>query len=688
MNSDPVTELRLQLWRTGYSPLPLSGKKPQFKDWQTKTEVTEHEIKNWSVSHPAWTNTGALTRRMPTLDIDLLVEPAAIAVEALAREYFEEHGFFLVRIGQPPKRAVILRTDKPFPKIVRNLTAPSGTKDKIEILAEGQQVVVAGIHPDTNREYVWHGGNPWTIAWSDLPYVDEATAIAFADAAEALLVKEHGYKVTTKGNGADDTGDGADWNELIGNITRGESLHDSITALAAKFIMSGMGSGSAVMTLRGLMDSYSGMHDERWQARRDEIPRAVKSAKDKLDAKPDPLRDNPIPSSGGLGVLNAGVDTTKPSPREWLLGNIFARNFLSSLFGDGGVGKTALRYAQYMSLATGRTLSGEHVFQRCRVLIVSLEDNMDELRRRIWALRIHYHITAEELDGWLFLWAPGAKGGKLMELDKNGNPKIGDLSANLEALITELKLDFIGLDPFIKTHSMKENSNDAVDLVAQVLTDLMFKYNIGVDVPHHVSKPGAKGEAEPGDANRGRGASAMKDAARLVYTLNVMTKTEAEPFQIDEANRFAYIRMDKGKVNIAPPARKAVWFHLVGVSLGNENEMYPHGDEVQAVEPWFPPDMWKDVDDDQMKKILADIDKGLEDGSRYSDAQAATTRAAWRVVVKHIPKKTEKQAKEIINTWVKNKVLLSEEYHNPKARKSELGLKENKDRPRGEEIPF
>jgi hypothetical protein len=71
-----------------------------------------------------------------------------------------------------------------------------------------------------------------------------------------------------------------------------------------------------------------------------------------------------------------------------------------------------------------------------------------------------------------------------------------------------------------------ENDNVLIDMVAQVLVDLCHEMNIAADVPHHVSKP--KGDSEPGDANRGRGASAMKDAARLVYTLNVMTKDEAE----------------------------------------------------------------------------------------------------------------------------------------------------------------
>jgi putative DNA primase/helicase len=51
-------------------------------------------------------------------------------------------------------------------------------------------------------------------------------------------------------------------------------------------------------------------------------------------------------ASARLGVMDAGDDITLPPPRAWLHGNIFCREFLSSLFGDGGVGKTALRYAQ------------------------------------------------------------------------------------------------------------------------------------------------------------------------------------------------------------------------------------------------------------------------------------------------------------------------------------------------------
>src|SRR6516225_5933737 len=73
----------------------------------------------------------------------------------------------------------------------------------------------------------------------------------------------------------------------------------------------------------------------------------------------------PQPQPEGLGEWNAADDVDLPPPRGWLLGNTFCRTFLSSVIGAGGSGKTALRYAQALSLATGRNLTGEHLFQRC-----------------------------------------------------------------------------------------------------------------------------------------------------------------------------------------------------------------------------------------------------------------------------------------------------------------------------------
>ena len=74
-------------------------------------------LEEWNRNWPHASNTGVLTRLTPTLDLDLLNEPAAIAAENLVRERFEERGRVLSRVGCAPKRAIPFRTRVPFKKL-------------------------------------------------------------------------------------------------------------------------------------------------------------------------------------------------------------------------------------------------------------------------------------------------------------------------------------------------------------------------------------------------------------------------------------------------------------------------------------------------------------------------------------------------------------------------------------------
>jgi hypothetical protein len=70
-----------------------------------------------------------------------------------------------------------------------------------------------------------------------------------------------------------------------------------------------------------------------------------------------------------------------------------------------------------------------------------------------------------------------------------------------------------------------------------------------------------------------------------------MTEEEAQLFNLkNETLRRSLVRQDSAKLNIAPPAVDTVWFRLVGVPLNNGTPAYPHGDVVQTVERWSPPD--------------------------------------------------------------------------------------------------
>jgi hypothetical protein len=112
--------------------------------------------------------------------------------------------------------------------------------------------------------------------------------------------------------------------------------------------------------------------------------------------------------------------------------------------------------------------------------------------------------------------------------------------------------------------------------------------DVAVDVPQHVSK----GLSDPGNADRGRGASALKDGGRLVYTLCGMSKEDADAFGLDPSERGDFVRVDHGKVNLTSRAdARTKWFRFVGVKLGNTwDPRYPKGDTVGTLEPWNPPD--------------------------------------------------------------------------------------------------
>jgi hypothetical protein len=188
-----------------------------------------------------------------------------------------------------------------------------------------------------------------------------------------------------------------------------------------------------------------------------------------------------------------------------------------------------------------------------------------------------------------------------------------------------------------------------MDYVCELLTKLAIEFNIAVDASQHTRK----GALTAGDSDNARGASATRDAGRLGYTLTTMTEDEAKTFGIEPTQRKLYVRLDKAKVNIEPPAEVATWFRLIGVNLGNATEMYSAGDNVQTVERWAPPDTWADLSTAALNAALTEIDAGLANGQRYSDAGAARERAAWAVVQKHCPNKTEAQCREIIQTFGK-----------------------------------
>jgi hypothetical protein len=205
INPAEIADTRRRLVLAGYKIVPVNGKNPGITGWQNINAEPE-DAQRWQTMYPHHNNTGVLAKRTPGIDIDILISEAADNIEALARDRFGSRGKFLLRFGKHPKRAIPFRTDTPFKKITTpQMIAPNGDENqKVEILGDGQQFVVHGIHPDTHNPYSWTGGELWTTQYGHLPHIREKDAREFVEAAARVLL-DHGYrlKAPAKGNGCE-----------------------------------------------------------------------------------------------------------------------------------------------------------------------------------------------------------------------------------------------------------------------------------------------------------------------------------------------------------------------------------------------------------------------------------------------------------------------------------------------------
>lgn len=190
--------------------------------------------------------------------------------------------------------------------------------------------------------------------------------------------------------------------EMIAGLTAAPSeraYHDSITRLAASLIAGGMYPGAAVDLLYSLMDQVkpTGPHEEvaRWESRRAEIPRAVKSAEKFApeDRKPHQITVNlaassspdelPEPPAGDLQPMDWGaLEHTTPEPTQWRLEGWLPEGTVTLLAANGGVGKSNLSLQMGVALAHGMSLF-DLATKPSRVLVLSGEDEARTVHFRV-----------------------------------------------------------------------------------------------------------------------------------------------------------------------------------------------------------------------------------------------------------------------------------------------------------------
>jgi hypothetical protein len=356
------------------------------------------------------------------------------------------------------------------------------------------------------------------------------------------------------------------------------------------------------------------------------------------NSEPAPAKPPPI-----VATPFAWRDPATIPPRAWLYGRHYIRKFLTCTIAPGGHGKTSLVIVEALGMATGRALLATQPAERSRVWLWNGEDPRDEVDRRVTAAMIHHQVNPEDVDGHLF-----CDNGRETPIILARQTNTGTLVAKpiVDALIetiTRNQISALIVDPFVKSHKVRESDNDAIDEVARQWAAIADVTGCAVELLHHPRKTGGA-EITVEDS---RGAVALTDAARAVRVLNKMNKQQADEAGIEQPTMWRYFRVDDGKLNMAPPPERADWYRLESVPLAN-------GDNVGTVGAWIWPDPFEGVTTHDLRAAQKEVAEG---GPWRADVQAADwvgQPIAKALRLNPAKESDKKKIKAVLKAWVRN----------------------------------
>lgn len=254
-------------------------------------------------------------------------------------------------------------------------------------------------------------------------------------------------------------------------------------------------------------------------------------------------------------------------PRDWIYGRHLLRRHVSATIASGAVGKTSLKIVEALALATGRSLLGQEVPDRARVWLFNLEDDRDEIDRRLIAAMMHYNIKREDVADYLFV--EGETPLIITVTDRNGTRIRRPVVDGLIDAIKRRSVDAVILDPFVSSHDAPESDNGAMDtIIKHGWINVARDGNCAIDICHHTTKSDAT--SGMATAMSARGGGSFIAACRSVQVLNPMSAEDAAKAGL--AGCVGYFSSYGDKQNLTPRTGQRDWYKMESVDLGNAGE--------------------------------------------------------------------------------------------------------------------
>lgn len=590
-----------------------------FKSWTTY-KADELDLRRWNAMG-ASVGLRVGDGGVAAIDADALTpEYATLIAERVQRRF----GVLPTRVGRKPKTLWLLRSDP-------ELSASSfqfgpDRKDKFEILAGigKKQCVVHGVHPFTHEPYRW---TQKLVPLVELPFfpaseiealiaelrvaLPNSSAVVVGAAGTTLVDQESlkgeldtvrraveatpntnahfqsreayrdwGYAI--KASLADHPREALElWLDWCARWEDGDNDPEIVRGdwerMSAPYRR-----GKGWLYRMAEEASSSSAPFSRWTPYL-ETPDPRSVDQQKADEAEKSLFGPDSKSDAAGGIAPTPVDYAAAwavGPRAWLYGNHYIRQFLSSTIAQSKVGKTSLILAEAIAMASGKPILGVQPAGALRVWVWNGEDPLEELWRRIQACMRLYGLTPEDMGDRLFV-----DSGRRMPIVMATQAKSGAvIAAPVVREVTEgllrWRIDVMIVDPFISSHRVTENDNNAIDLVTKQWAQIADVTRCAIETPHHSKKlSGAEVSVEDG-----RGASALLATVRASRSLARATKREIEDNGFGERGRRLF-RFTEVSSNLAiPAASDAQWMELGSVNLengkGDDMDKVMNGDSV------------------------------------------------------------------------------------------------------------
>jgi hypothetical protein len=237
--------------------------------------------------------------------------------------------------------------------------------------------------------------------------------------------------------------------------------------------------------------------------------------------------------------------TTDIPPREFVFKGALPLDVVSLLVATGGTGKSMLSLELAVSAATGRGLLAgfEPTAEPCRVAVLALEDDQQEIHRRLKRIGAAFNLAFDDRDPLAVarnvrLFCLPSFAVCAADEDTNMLAASDDLK-RLSAELADFKPRLVIADPLagLLGGVVEEGSNEAAQAIIGMLRSAIPP-GAAMLVCAHTSK------AERMVSTTARGASAWMDAARQVLALRPPDVTETRTLG-DDALRTVVLQMTK-----------------------------------------------------------------------------------------------------------------------------------------------